>query len=187
MAQYALPDANLGSTNWTQGVGSGDDDGDWFDELDEGFGSGRGSGSGPDDLTTHWEAPDNPIDEVIATSLATVTDPVTSSGHIYRTRTKKDSGGGRQIDFTSNLLELGTVRATHFESAAASVWTTYATTLSGAEADAITNYANLEIETRAQQNGGGAPRSLDESAHEFECPDAGGGGGFAHSQAVIVE
>lgn len=168
-AQYALPDANNGTTNWTQGAGDGD--GDWFDELDEGFGAGRGSGSGPDGLTTRWESPNNPVNEDIATALSTVTDPLVSTGHLYRTENRKSLVDGRQIDIVIELSESSTTIATQSFVDIGPVFTTRSDTLSAGEADAIGNYANLEIHTSANVVGGGPGREGWESAHEFECPD----------------
>jgi hypothetical protein len=50
MAQYGLPiaDISLGDS----GQCAGNSDGLAYNEFDEGFGAGRGSGSGPDDFTT---------------------------------------------------------------------------------------------------------------------------------------
>ena len=92
MTQYALPISDILVTNWVQGAGDGD--GSAFDELDEGFGAGRGSGSGPDDATTYWNCSgitatdtDSPLEE----RVSSVTDPVSSTGHIYRSRSRKSS------------------------------------------------------------------------------------------------
>ena len=184
MVQYALPDANASTTNWSQRFG--DDDADWYDELDEGFGAGRGSGSGPDNNTTSWDGPNNPSQEIIRTALASVTDPASSSGHIFRTRNAKTNSGGRQIDVVIRLLESGTIRASQPFTNIGTTYTNRTDTLTSGEADAITDYTVLEIETEASVVGGGPGRTAAETTHEFECPDAPVGGGFAHSQGVIV-
>ena len=186
MAQYALPEANSGTTDWS-GFNH-DGDGDWYDELDEGFGAGRGSGSGPDALSTSWDSGTNPTAKGIRTDLAAVTDPATNTGHIYRTQSQKGGGaGGQQIDITIRLFQGATEKASATFTDIGTVMTIRTDTLSAAEADSITDYSNLEIDTEANKVGGGGPRRGMESAHEFECPDPpAGGGGFAHSQGVIV-
>ncbi len=171
--QYTLPNGNDGTTNWTQGAG--DSDGDWFDELDEGFGAGRGTGSGPDDDSTYWISPTSPANEIIGTTLASVTDPEVSTGHIVRSRNKKDTTGGRQIDILLRLKQSSTSIATATFTDIDTTWTTRSFTLTGGEADSITDYSLLRIETEAIAVGGGQGRNAWESAHEFECPDAGPG------------
>jgi len=164
--QFAVPNANDGTTSWSQF--NGDGDGDWFDELDEGFPA--------DDLTTSWQSPNNPASIFITTALQTLTDPAVSTGHIYRTRNRKHDTAGRQIDFVISLREGGVERATQTFVNAGVLWTTRSDTLSGAEADAITDYADLEIRTTAVVSGGGPARRGEESSHEMEVPDAPVGG-----------
>ncbi len=172
--QYALPDANVSTTAWVQETAAGDDDADWFDELDEGFGAGRGSGSGPDDPTTNWRTGNSPSSETITTGLASVTDPVGNTGHIIRTRNRKRSGA-KQLDLTIRLLQGGSqISAPVTWTDVGTTWTTRSDTLTATEADSITDYSALEIETSANAVGGGSPCQASESAHEFEVPDADG-------------
>ena len=184
MSQWALPIGNLWNTDaeWAQNTTNGDDDADWFDELDEGFGAGRGSGSGPDDVTTQW---DTGVDaggtfattNSIGTQLSSVTDPAVSTGHVFRTRNRKTVAAGQQVDIYSTLRETGsnTEIATQSEIDVDGSWTTRGKTLSASEADSITDYGDLRIGTYNDEVGGGQPRSTHESAHEFECPDASAG------------
>ncbi len=159
---------------WMEIAGFPFDDTTAWDEIDEGHGSGRGSGSGPDDGTSGWTSGDSPSNLSLITNLSSVTDPASSTNHIYRGRSLKYSNGsGAQIDITMRLLENGTQRATQTFTNIGGAWTTRAVTLTAGEADAITNYGLLEIDTQANKVGGGAPRSARESAQEFECPDAG--------------
>lgn len=173
MAQYALPDANISITNWSEGAG--DADADWFDELDEGFGAGRGSGSGPDDATSYWysaKGPGNFAGNTIGTALSSVTDPSVHTGHFFRARNQKHSSGGQQIDVRIRLEESGVMVAEGIFTTTLT-WTTNVLSLTEAEAANITDYTALEGQTAAKKVGGGAPRAARESAHEFECPDAG--------------
>ena len=177
MTQYALPDANLNTNSFTECVG--DADSDWFDELDEGFGSGRGSGSGPDGLTTVWESGGNPQGETIETALSTVTDPAVSTGHIFRTNSGKYDGrfdcdegqvGGRAMDLVITLRQGGAdIASATFTDIGGMGTKTH--TLTSGEADSITDYSDLEIESAFTTVGGGPSAHGLESAHEFECPD----------------
>jgi len=171
MAQYALPTANEETTNWTEGAG--DADADWYDELDEGFGAGRGSGSGPDDASTSWQSPSNPTNEAIKCKLSAVTDPVVHTGHIVRTRNKKSNIIGQAINVTVELRKASDntlIRSETWTNIGAA-WATRGFTLSEAEAATITDYSDLEIGVIAN-SGAGANRELNESAFELEVPDA---------------
>lgn len=171
MAQYALPIIDFLTTDWEEGVGDGD--GDAFDEIDEGFGAGRGSGSGPDDATTYWQTTGaSPTgSNQLHFSLSSITDPVSSSGYLYRTRNRKSASGGKQIDISIELLQLAVSKASQTFTNVDDVWTTRSDTLSAAEADSITLHSNLRLRTKATGVGGGPGRDGQESAHEFECPD----------------
>ncbi len=168
MTQYALPSANSGTTNWTQSVGDGD--ADWYDELDEGFGAGRGSGSGPDDATTIWRSPLHPASETIEVTLAAVADPLTSAGHIMRGRFAKNVDLGEEIDVTMELYQTTTLIATASATSVPTSYNTLTHTLSAAEAVAITDYSALRLRAVAHAPGSGATRRLLCSALEFECP-----------------
>lgn len=185
MTQYALPIIDIDTSTWQEGAGDGD--GDAFDELDEGFGPGRGSGSGPDDATTFWEttAEDAPSSIPLKTKLSSVTDPVGDTGHTYRSRNRKDSAAGRQIDITINLYSGATFIDNNLRLNVDNVWTTQSELLSAAKADTIGDYTDLRVWTRAVETGGGAPREGHVSAHEFECPDAGPPVGADEMMAAI--
>ncbi|MCJ2530744.1 MAG: hypothetical protein LN413_00280 [Candidatus Thermoplasmatota archaeon] len=170
MAQYALPDADLDHVDWTEGAG--DANGTHWEELDEGFGSGRGSGFGPDDATTYWRTGNNPNGIFITSKLGTVTDPAVSTGHIWRTRNRKNSAGGTKLDIDIRILQGGIQRGFASFLDMSDTWTTRSDPMTGAEADTITDYSDLEIRTAATKDGGGQGRHAQESAHEFECPDA---------------
>ena len=176
MAQYGLPDTDDSIINFAEGAGDGD--GDTFDEVDEGFGAGRGSGSGPDDATTYWVTTDEGNNN-IRCNLTTVTDPEVSTGHLLRHRARKNTSGGRQIDLISQLFHGGSGLSGTIETFADidNVWTTYTSTIAEAQADLLTNYTILAIESKLEEVGGGTPRIGWLSAQEFECPDAGGPAG----------
>ena len=171
MTQYALPADDKVITNWAEGAG--DADADHFDELDEGFGVGRGSGSGPDDATTYWVTTDEGTN-LLRDGLISPDDPGVHTGHKYRTRNRKNSANGRQLNATITLFGPDEVASQLFTNID-NVWTTREDTLSEAEAGNITDYTDLEMQTRIIETGGGTPRIGWESAHEFECPDVAGG------------
>lgn len=76
-------------------------------------------------------------------ALGVGTDPNSSSGHIVRYRIK-----GTGI-LTVTLMQGATIIATWTHSPAPSSFTTYEQTLAGAEADAITDYADLRLKFTA--------------------------------------
>lgn len=170
--QYGIPIGGGSNVRYTEGAGDGD--ADWFDELDEGFGAGRGDGSGPDDSTTYWRSGDNPQPDFIDTIVtdSTFEDPLTSSGHIVRSRDRKNSSGGKQIDLDIVLREGGTPRATFTFTDINEVWTTRENTLSAAQANSIGNYTGIRVRSLSEAVGGGAARHSQVTAHEFEFPDA---------------
>ena len=177
MAQYALPI----SDDFSQGAseGAGNANGVAWDELDEGFGAGRGSGSGPDDATTYWILdPDVAPNAQILANLSGVTDPNSSDSHIVRTRNRKSAAAGQQHDVLLRLRQGGTdiVNSANMPNIS-EVWQTRTITLTAAQADSITDYSNLKIASIFNQVGGGADRNGNESAYEFECPDAPAAGG----------
>lgn len=146
MAQFGRPstDANLG--NWT----------------DEGAGTTT-IYDGIDEIT----AEDTekiisglaPSSDPYVTKLTTVEDPQSSTGHTVRFRYQKNSSGGAQINLTVELRQgyvsegsPGTLIATVATlTNISNGWTTGSYTLSGAEADAITDYSDLYLRFVATQ------------------------------------
>lgn len=177
MAQWALPTGDNSGTSGSECAGDGD--ANIFDEIDEGFGAGRGSGSGPDDATTAWTHVAQ-VDRSLTFKrfdTNSVTDPSSSSGHILRLRRAKGNGctpasNGIQVDSGMAILQGSTDIATDTATAIDATWTTQSLTLSGTQADSISNYADLKLEAWYVRVGGGSPRVLINSAMEFEVPDA---------------
>jgi len=95
----------------------------------------------------------SPATTPITFRLSDAVDPVSSTGHIIRMRTSTDLDNQESLDFVQQLRQgyvseasQGTLIASQTRSAVTSTtWTTSTYTLSGAEADAITNYADLFI------------------------------------------
>lgn len=100
-----------------------------------------------------------PTSDAYVTKLTSVTDPLVSTGHTVRYRYGKDTAAGAQINLTIELrqgyvseVSQGTLIATIATlTNIASGWTAGTYTLSGAEADAITNYADLFLRFVANQ------------------------------------
>ena len=97
------------------------------------------------------KSPASPVSEVYVCRLSDVTDPVSSSGHTMRMRTSCDQAAQETLDFTQQLRmtyvnegSQGTLIASQARTGVSSTtWTTSTYNLSGAEADAITDYTAL--------------------------------------------
>jgi len=85
------------------------------------------------------------------TLLTSVTDPVSSTGHIMRWRRRKQPSDGAQINLTVRLLQGTTQVTSQSDTNIPTTFTDTSYTLSGAEADAITNYGDLRVELVAAQ------------------------------------
>lgn len=93
----------------------------------------------------------SPANAVYVCRLSDVVDPVSSTGHIIRMRTSTDLDAQEVLDFTQQLRmsyagegAQGTLIASQSRTSVSSTtWTTSSYTLSGGEADAITDYTAL--------------------------------------------
>ena len=147
MAQFGRPSTDTTNDGgWTdQGGGSSS----IFGTIDE---------SSPSDAD-YIRTTVAPTSDVYVTKCTSITDPVSSTGHIIRWRRGKDSAGGATVNETVQLRQgytnegsPGTLIATGASAAATpDAFTTTTYTLSGAEADAITNYADLFLRFLANQ------------------------------------
>ena len=93
-----------------------------------------------------------PTSDVYVTKLSAVEDPISSSGHVVRYRYGKDAAGGDQIDITVQLRQgyvseasMGTLIAAQTHTNVGAFPQAGSITLSGPEADTITNYADLYL------------------------------------------
>lgn len=138
MPQFGRPSTDTTLDNWEE------DDGtviSIFDQIDEVV---------ADDLD-FIRTVLTPTLDVYVTRLTSVEDPLSSTGHIVRFRYGKQTAGGDQIDLTIQLRQgyvnegvPGTLIATVFTGVNIPVvWNAGTYTLIAAEADAITNYADL--------------------------------------------
>lgn len=170
MAQFARPDSDVTALG---GSGSGT-----FADIDE------TSFSDSDYLYSN----DN-VDVTYECGLSNVTDPVSSSGHIVRWRQAQSdqsaspiapSSGGTASEYSAYLYQGATLIATLVsgETSNEGSFLAKSYTLSGTEADSITDYTDLRIRFDFV-GGGGSPanrRGVAISWAEMEVPDAPVGG-----------
>lgn len=146
MPQLAEPsaDTNNPGSFTTSGGGSVN----LFQEIDEGS-------AAPNDAD-FVQSPADPVNAVYVTKLQSLTDPVSSTGHILRWRRgKTPATGGNQIDCLVELRQayvseasLGTLITSKTVANIPAAFTDDSITLSGAEADSITDYTNLYVRIR---------------------------------------
>ena len=132
-----------------------------WEATDDGIDSGT-----PDDDTTKAAA-DTVGDFFVVTLSPAMLDPHTRASHILKVRVKevRDSGAG-----TVNIrLRQGAVQIVSTNFGLGTAWTTVSITLTNAQADALTNYADLEA--RVAYSVKGVNGVLHVSAVEFQCPD----------------
>lgn len=172
MTQWALPDGDIALGGFTEGAGNANAVA--FDELDEGFGAGRGSGSGPDDATTFWQSPNNPAGQILSCDISNVTQPAVDTGHFFRVRWQKSASGGRTIEATAQLMQGLTIVQFLGDLNLANGWSTLGVAeMAQANVDLITDYNTLHVEVFfADVTGSGPGRRGHISAIEFEVPDA---------------
>lgn len=134
--QYARPTSDQSDGNWLNEAGSNTD---LYASLDE---------SSPND-SDYIISGEHPANNACKVRLSSVSDPLTSSGHIVRYRYYKRNSS--RVDLVVRLKQGGTTIAswTHTDISATPVLAEQ--TLSGAEADAITDYSILDVEFEANQ------------------------------------
>lgn len=145
MAQFARPNSDIVDGNWIKSTGGNTD---LFSMIDE----------TPFDDVDYIESGIAPSTDAVAIHLSDVADPVSSINHIVRYRYGKDSAAGAQIDIVVQLRQgytgegtQGTLIHAETHTNVGSGFTAGTFTLSGAEADAITNYNDLQIRITANQ------------------------------------
>ena len=138
MPQYARPDTDTTLGNFTDNAGGTTN---IYTAIDE------ASANDSDFI----RSPTSPASEVYVCRLSDVSDPLSSTGHIIRMRTSCDQDAQETLDFTQQLRmsytnegSQGTLIASQARTGVSSTtWTTSSYTLSGGEADAITDYTAL--------------------------------------------
>jgi len=137
VVQFARPSVDTFRDNWEE------DDGttvDIFDQIDEVVADDA------DFIRTVL----TPTSDVYVTKLTSVEDPQSSTGHTVRYRYGKDAAGQDTIDLTVQLRQgyvnegvPGTLIHSEVTLNIGVVWIAGSFTLTGPEADSITNYADL--------------------------------------------
>ena len=153
MAQYSVPSGDLVDGNWLNQAASATD---IYLSIVPGTPGTIGAG----DDATYAESDANPTASEFAVDMSTIEDPVSSSGHVLRWRRQKDAAGGGQIDLEVALHQgyvnegtPGTVIVTApLDTDLSETPATTSDTLTGGEADAITDYADLQIRFEADQS-----------------------------------
>ena len=145
MPQFARPDADLEIGNWLNDLGSAIT---IFQSIDEVVANDA-------DFIESGLAP---VNDPFVCGLSDVEDPLSSSAHIVRWRRSKDAAGGSLIDLTVELRQgyvseasQGTQIFSIIDGGIPDVFTDTSYTLSGAEADAITDYNDLQLRITAFQ------------------------------------
>lgn len=139
MPQYARPSADTVRTGWTDQSGGTTN---IYTTIDE------ASASDADYIKT----PTPPGTNEFETLLTSVTDPVSSSGHVMRWRRRKQpASGSAQINLTVRLMQGTTQITSQSDTNIPGTFTDTSYTLSAGEADSITDYSNLRLEFVATQ------------------------------------
>ncbi len=165
MVQFARPDNDDAIGSWT----------------DEAAGT-TDIYTGIDDVTAQdadfIESEVNPSASTCAIGLSALTDPEGNVDHIVRYEyRRRDSGGGSlpTLDITVALREGATVRASQTHTSVTTVFTAGTFTLSSGEADAITDYTDLNLLFTANKTGGARDVFGNSNWAEFQVPNAPGG------------
>ena len=128
------------------------------------------------DADYNWST--NNTAATLEVALAAVTDPLLSTGHVvsYRlaqTYNGTPDGGGNAVTVTVSLVQGTTVIASNGPLALTGSWAAGSFTLSGAQADAITDYADLRLRIVTSSSGGATTnrRGAGVSFAELAVPD----------------
>ena len=151
MPQYAVPSADITDGSWLNQAGSATN---IFSSIVPDTPGSIGAG----DDTDYAESDLAPASSAFAVDLSTVEDPVSSSGHIMRWRRGKNAAGGAQIDLTVQLRQgytgegaQGTLINSFSDTNIPDAFATTTDTLTGGEADTITDYTDLQLRLVANQ------------------------------------
>ena len=133
MAQFARPDGDQSVGNWTTDGGGTTN---LYQSIDE---------ASPND-SDYVRSELSPSSSAYECTLGNIEDPQSSSGHVVRYRYRKDAAGGQQVDLTVQLRQgASTVIASATHTNISETITAGSFTLSGAEADSITDYTDLRL------------------------------------------
>ena len=146
MAQYARPSVDKNNP------------GSWVNQADSGTNIYQTIDETVADDADYIKSPVAPSSAAYVTTLSTVEDPQSSSGHVVRYRYGKDVAGGATVNVTVELrqgyvseVSQGTLIHQEVHNSIADGWTAGTFTLSSGEADSITDYASLYLRIVATQ------------------------------------
>ena len=121
--------------------------------------------------------------ELCRVNITSLTDPVSSTGHIIKFRAQATGSGGGAEKIQVRLYEGATLRATSAKiTITRASFNAYTDTLDATETDAITDYTDLRIDIEADTVD--TDELLEVSEIFFEIPDAPVGGAAILSSPV---
>jgi hypothetical protein len=156
-AQFGRPSADISAGSYTPTP--------VWQQLDEGS---------ADDDTSVVDSANNPGESDgtgFEVALGSVPDPQSSSGHVVRVRARRN-GGARTITLNWRLYQGSTPIIAAKSLQMTDSYQTSSYTLTGGEADAITDYSDLRVRVWGTTSGGGAGSKLRVTWIELETPDA---------------
>ncbi len=157
MPTFVRPDGDQTVNNWTSTP--------LFEKIDE---------VTPSD-TDFVQSENDPANDIMEVTLENQTDPASSTGHIVRYRYQKgQSGGGAPgtINLIIGLYQGTTLIASTTHSNIATGFVAGSFTLTGGEADNITDYNDLRVRIDADKSAGARTSWAEISWVEFETPSA---------------
>ena len=175
MTQYAVPNADTATGNWTRYPATGS----FYSKIDE---TPVASVDDTDYITVVEDDEagiySNPTLGTATFTLSTITDPESDADHVVKYRVKYVGSSAPVFDV--KLYQSSTLRASKQPTGGTvltSSFVNYELALSTAEADSITDYSALKLTIILSGTGGEEFKGVRVSQLFFETGDAGGGGG----------
>lgn len=132
--QFAAPDSDVSNAgSWTTSP--------LFEKVDE----------TPLSDSDFISSPSAPSNAACVLGIANVTDPAVNTGHKLRIRYRKAAAGSHRMDLAYRLLQGATEIAAWSAADIATAFATTEQTLTGTQADAITDYSDLRVELSANK------------------------------------
>ena len=125
--------------------------------------------------TESVQSENDPANDIFEVSLTNLTDPAVSTGHIVRIRMFRGQSGGGQpgtLDVIVGLYQTTTLIATATFSNIDTAIIDRTFTLTGGEADNITDYDALRVRVDADKSAGARTTWCEVTGIEFETPSA---------------
>ena len=158
MAVFVRPDGDISTGNWASTP-------DLWQKIDE----------TPFSDSDFVQSENDPSNDIMEVTLENQSDPASSTGHIVRYRLARNQSGGGQpgtLNVIVGLYQGTTLIATQTESDVPLAFAEYSFTLTGGEADNITDYDDLRIRWDADKSAGARTTWCELSFAEFETPSA---------------